>query len=343
LVALPLLDVAAPALVPTFARADDQGEWAAFKARHVALDGRVIDNGNAGVSHSEGQGWGMLLSVAFDDVETFRRIQAWTRRVLWNPKTGLHAWRFVPDAHPAVADPNNATDGDLFIGAALARAGMRWHDAACVRDAADMARALLAHVVCEVGHRIFLLPGMHGFHRHDSVVLNPSYYAFPMIAELARIVPDRRWGQLVANGQALIEHGRFGTWELPPDWLEIPEAGAAPSPATGWPARFGFDAVRVPMWCIWQNLPPLAAVAAADRFWSTYPNDAEPAWVDLVSGAVSPYRAPPGIVAVARLTHAELTGGTPVFPRLAEAGDYYNACLIMLSRLAWQERTGKAH
>jgi len=97
------------------------------------------------------------------------------------------------------------------------------------------------------------------------------------------------------------------------------------------------------MWCTWQNLSSLAAVCAADRFWSAYPNDAEPAWVDLVSGTVAPYHAPPGIVAVARLTHAGLTGGTPVFPRLAEADDYYNACLIMLSGLAWQERTGKAH
>ena len=41
--------------------------WRAYKARFVTAQGRVVDTANGLVSHSEGQGYGMLLAVAADD------------------------------------------------------------------------------------------------------------------------------------------------------------------------------------------------------------------------------------------------------------------------------------
>ena len=55
-------------------------DWSDFRRRFVGGDGRVIDNANGGVSHSEGQGWGMMLAVAFDDVASFDLIADWTKR-----------------------------------------------------------------------------------------------------------------------------------------------------------------------------------------------------------------------------------------------------------------------
>jgi endo-1,4-beta-D-glucanase Y len=37
-------------------------EWTSFKSDFLSKDGRIIDNGNGGVSHSEGQGWGVCFS-----------------------------------------------------------------------------------------------------------------------------------------------------------------------------------------------------------------------------------------------------------------------------------------
>ena len=82
----------------------DKAEWEAFRSRFVAPDGRVIDTGNGGVSHTEGQGWGMLFAASYDDHPTFERIRSWTNRTLARRGDALHAWRYVPGAPQPVAD-----------------------------------------------------------------------------------------------------------------------------------------------------------------------------------------------------------------------------------------------
>lgn len=47
------------------------GEWDTFKARFLDPSGRVVDPQNGGISHSEGQGYGMLLALRADDREAF--------------------------------------------------------------------------------------------------------------------------------------------------------------------------------------------------------------------------------------------------------------------------------
>ena len=51
--------LSAGTFAPAHADAPDDTEWTSFKTRFVKDDGRVIDNANGGVSHSEGQGWGL--------------------------------------------------------------------------------------------------------------------------------------------------------------------------------------------------------------------------------------------------------------------------------------------
>ena len=41
------------------------GDWSLYKKNFVSPQGRVIDDGNGGVTHSEGQGYGLLMAGAY--------------------------------------------------------------------------------------------------------------------------------------------------------------------------------------------------------------------------------------------------------------------------------------
>ncbi len=313
-------------------------EWEEFKRRFLAPDGRIIDTGNGDCSHSEGQGWGLLFAVAFNDRPAFESILAWTIATLRRPSDYLHAWRYQPNLPFRVADWNNATDGDLFIACALWRAARRWgcaeHATLARRIAGDMLRLL----VRTLGAHTVLLPGAEGFDFADSVTVNPSYYAFPMLAELAEAVPSPLWSQLSADGQKLIDAGRFGFWRLPPDWLRVGRDGSL-EPHPHWPPRFSYDAIRVPLYLAWSGGRCREAQDAFVSFWARNANP--PAWVDLVTGARAQYRAPPGMAAVARVASVprEQKIDVPLdLPAVRASPDYYSAALILLSRLACQER-----
>jgi endo-1,4-beta-D-glucanase Y len=313
-------------------------EWRSFKSRFVSADGRVIDNGSGGVSHSEGQGWGLLFALAAQDQASFDLILTWTVRALRRPNDALHAWRFAPKDQPPVRDFNNAVDGDIFIAAALIRAGRLWGRPDHLLAAAAIGRDILRLLVRQAGPFVVLLPGIEGFETANAVTVNPSYYAFPMMSELASIVPSQQWNRLQKDGKALIERGRFGRWSLPPDWLRIGTIDAALAPAPGWPPRFSYDAVRVPLWWAWQRLPAGAAIHSVEEFWTAAPSKVVPAWVDVKTNEMAPYPATLGMTAIMRLLR--LAAGNPNEPNgptVSDAVSYYDAALILLSHIAEQE------
>ena len=323
------------------AGASDRAEWGSFKDRFLAPDGRVVDTGNGGVSHSEGQGWGLFLAATFDDRTAFGRILHWTNGALRRPADALHAWRYAPGRAVKVEDRNNATDGDLFIGAALARAASRWGDRVHAIAAGEIGRDILRLLLRQAGGRTLLLPGVAGFETPTAWIVNPSYYAFPFISELAWTAPSPEWERLRRGGLALVEMGRFGPRMLPPDWLAVSRVGERLSAAPGWPARFSYDAIRIPLYILWARLPAPALIGSLAQFWGRFPDGAFPAWADLVDAAVAPYRANPGMIAIARLMLARLAGAPePIWPAIAAAPDYYSAVLTMLARLAWRESCG---
>ncbi|MFC7610135.1 glycosyl hydrolase family 8 [Teichococcus aestuarii] len=100
--------------------------WQRFRRAFLRPEGRVVDTGNQGVSHSEGQGWALYCAERCDDRVHFDRIWNWTRQVLSRPQDRLLAWRYMPGGINPVPDRNNAADGDLFIAASLLLAGQRW-------------------------------------------------------------------------------------------------------------------------------------------------------------------------------------------------------------------------
>ena len=324
--------------------ADDvRAEWVAFRDRFVRADGRVIDTGNAGVTHTEGQGYGLLFAEYFDDAATFDRILDWTTHTLRRPSDALHVWRYTQGDEHTTADTNNATDADLCIAWALARAAQRWRVADHAAAAAAIARDVLRLLTVRLGGKLLLLPGVTGFERPAGVVINPSYYVFPAMSQLALLAPSADWATLQADGLRLIDQGRFGTWKLPPDWLLVGKADGGLSPAPPWPPRCSFDAIRVPLFLAWAGLrvPALGAFAA---FYAPRDGKPPPAWVDLRTGAEAEYPATPGMLAIARIAAVTAAGpggaataGPIDFPRVADAPDYYAAALILLARIASQE------
>ena len=108
--------------------------WREYSARFIDPSGRVIDTGNGGISHSEGQGYGMLIAVAAGDRAGFDRMWAWTRAELGVRYDHLFGWKWDPGRSRAV-DANNASDGDLLIAWALAEAAAYWNDSGFLVDA----------------------------------------------------------------------------------------------------------------------------------------------------------------------------------------------------------------
>jgi endoglucanase len=322
-----------PALTtPTMA---DRREWAVFKAQVMSADGRIIDNGNHGESHSEGQGVGMLFAVAFDDHAAFDQLHGWTQNHLMRGD-GLHAWRYLPSVAVAVPDTNNATDGDIYIAAALQRAARRWNRSDYAVAAARIAAAIHDTLLQTIGGRLVLLPAAYGFVHPDRVSINLSYYVFPLLAELDRAHPSPRWEQVRGDGVALIQSARYGQWGLPPDWLDVKKDGSI-AMAASFPPRFSWDAVRVPLFLAWAGESP-DVVQAASAFWSHTP-DHPPAWVDLKSGATAQYAAPPGVQAIAAVaaSSGRARADAPTMPTVSN-DTYYSAALTLLSRMALSER-----
>lgn len=309
--------------MPRRGSAAEAEPWEAFKRRFLLPEGRVVDSGNHGVSHTEGQGWGLLFAATFDDRPAFDAMMRWTTATLRRPD-GLHRWRFVPGE--GATDGNNATDGDLFIAMALLRAGTRWHRPALTRQAIDIGRAVLSALVVDVHGALLLAPGVDGFRRPEGLVINPSYYAFPALDALARAVPDPRWARLRQDGLAALAAARFGEWALPPDWVLAGHDGSW-RPAPGFAPRYGYDAIRVALYLAWAGVD--SPVTGAVQRWWRHASPA-PAWVDVTDGTTADYAAGPGMVAATELA----LGETPNIPMLSDDMDYYTAALCLLARVA---------
>lgn len=299
--------------------------WTMFRDRFIDPSGRVVDTGNGGISHSEGQSYGMILAWQAGDRRTFERIADWTEANLLRHDMALHAWRYEPGKPNPVSDPNNATDGDIVIAWALALAGERWHRNDWLEKAARIRSAIRSHCVLERYGRKLLLPGMQGFVFDHEVVLNPSYFVWPALDHFASLDGPGVWQDIISDSEALAGKAAFGNWHLPADWIAVSAANIV-APARDKPPRFGYDAIRIGLYGAlggrWTLIEPIrgwwqACIAAGKPI---------PAWIDVVTGEEASYAVSNGGAAIA----ARLLG-SPAPGQLTT--DYFAASLQMLARL----------
>ncbi|PIJ50741.1 endoglucanase [Erwinia sp. OLTSP20] len=299
--------------------------WSAFKARFMSTEGRIIDSGNNNVSHTEGQGYGMLMAVAWNDRASFSLLWNWTQKNLKNNDNGLFYWRYVPNATPPVSDKNNASDGDVLIAWALQKAGEKWHVDAWLQASDAIQRAIIAQNVTRFAGYTVMLPAARGFNKNSYMVLNPSYFLFSAWRDFARRSHLGVWNTLIADGMTLLEKMRFGDAGLPVDWVALNADGSV-APASGWPPRFSYDAVRIPLNLYAYDASSLRLVPF-QHFWMQFPRQQTPAWIDVLNNNKSPYNMNAGLLAVRDLTlgdNGQLSGV------LSEGQDYYTSSLQLL-------------
>jgi len=299
--------------------------WTAWRDRFVAPEGRVVDTGNGGISHSEGQSYGMILALRAGDRNAFERIAKWTQDTLGRQDMALHSWRYDPREAIRVSDPNNATDGDLVIAWALALAGERWQRSDWTKRAQEVREAIHMHCVEQRYGCSLLLPGVVGFAEPAQVLVNPSYFVWPALDHFVKMDGDSTWGPVIRDCEAITRLARFGPHHLPCDWVAVTGKNDV-APAPGKPPRFGYDAIRVPLYAVVGGRAGLVQPVA--EWWRSCLSQHRPipAWIDVVTGEEANYPLSTGGAAIAGRLIA-----TPA-PAALDT-DYFSASLQMLARL----------
>lgn len=225
-------------------------EWSSYVENYVTEDGRVVDTANNNISHSESQGYGLILSVLADDRATFERVLSFTSTELLVRDDGLAGWLWDPAKTPHLTDANNATDGDILIAYGLALAGDVWSDSAFTERARSIATTIGQTMLVESDGMTAILPGAAGFNdRTDGVgpILNPSYWVFEALPVFAKLDPSTDWEAVTQTGIELVRRARLTKSGLPPDWLVLDDTGTI-KPAPDFPVEFGYNGIRIPLY-----------------------------------------------------------------------------------------------
>lgn len=315
------------------------GSWQLYRSLFMTPEGRIVDRENGEISHSESQGYGMLMAEAAGDRDSFSRIWNWTERELQIRDDSLVAWKWDPAANPPVADTNNATDGDLLIAWALLRAHERWDVADYRREAKSIVDDILSQTTEKTRFGMVLLPGATGFskaERSDGPVVNLSYWIFPAIEELAATFPELKAAKLTASGKAILKAITGTGKSLPSDWTSL--AAKTPKPAEGFPPEFGYNAVRIPLYLVWGGTGEPELLGALARPWQST-EGAGPTIIDVATGAAGEPMVGAGYEVIADAV-ACAGGDGPAGDRLLsfEPSTYYASTLHILTLMALSER-----
>ncbi len=321
-------------LMPCINASAADTDWTLFKQRFLRPEGRVVDTGQNGISHSEGQGVTMLLAVHYDDRATFDVVWQWARQNLQVRDDKLLAWRWAPK--DGVTDKNNATDGDLFMAWALLRAHRKWKTPDYLAAATETIQTIRRQLLRKTKRGTILLPGMDGFDKPESMVINPSYWLFPALQDFARIDPAPEWADLQQTGVNLLLEGHFGRWGLPADWVLL---GDKLTPAQGLPPRFSYDAVRIPLYLLWAKCETNDLLLPFKSYWEHFKGAKfMSAWTNLNDDSIDSYDASPGTHSIAKLILTYPGLHSVQLPALDATQDYYSSVLLLLAKTMLAER-----
>jgi endoglucanase len=184
-----------------------------------------------------------------------------------------------------------------------------------------------------------ILPATDGFtepQQPDGPVINLSYWVFPAFEKLKGLAPEIDWADVQATGLRLLRSGRFGPMRLPADWTAL--GSGAPQPARNFPARFAYNAVRIPLYLAWAKLNQPANLRPFMGLWNAS-LDLGPFEIDLTSGSALDTMGGSGFKAISALVGCAMER-KPIPPslRTVEISSYYATTLHILSLIAVQER-----
>lgn len=331
-----------PAYVHAESRAlpdiQDKALWEQYKSAFIQDDGRVIDKWQNNISHSEGQGYGMLNSVLYDDRAAFQNLWLWTKNNLQSRKDSLFAWAWGkrPDEQWGIINYNNATDGDILIAYALLKASGKWHDSVYKSEALKIIESIRKYLQVNRDNRIFILPGYYGFQKENATVLNPSYVIFPAYRAFAEIDDKAFWDKVYEDGLFLLEKSGYGKFKLPADWVIWSKTGISMYEEKS--PLFGYEAIRTLLYLSWGKETKLPE-GVTELFKIYEKLGYMPLFVDLSKNTISLDDAPAGFYAVYGRA-AEKRGLDALSRRLfaearkraaAEKDNYYSMSLLLLA------------
>ncbi|MBE9635272.1 glycosyl hydrolase family 5 [Salipiger pacificus] len=313
---------------------DDGQCWRLWRARFVQPDGRVVDDLQNATSHSEGQGYGMLLAQAFGDERTFRNIEEWTSHNLAIRQDNLMAWQWVPRRRDNIDDWHNATDGDLFRAWALLRAARdsgwwQYHDKA-VAIARDISALCLAPDP-RAPEELLLKPGAESRATSGRVLFNPSYVMSRALRELGFAAEDDRLIRAADHGETVL--AELAREPVMPDWIDVTAEGFAPPEEHD--LRSSYDALRVPLYLTWSGRSRNPAVA---QMLATFESASSPDKIAVsvdAAGRVLDESDYAGYLSIAALARCE---AIPDVRARDAAQSYYPATLQLLAALAKREQ-----
>jgi endoglucanase len=184
-----------------------------------------------------------------------------------------------------------------------------------------------------------MLPAVDGFQegpQPDGPVINLSYWVFPAFERLKGLSPEFPWADVQATGLRLLHSARFGPMRLPADWTAL--GSGAPQPAKNFPARFGYNAVRIPLYLAWAKLNQPAHLRPFAGLWNESLN-LGPFEIDLATGSALETLGGAGFKAISAVVGCALDRRRiPPSLQTVEISAYYPTTLHILSLLAIQER-----
>lgn len=334
---LPALGLSDGALAQSLVKADHalRQTWLAWKLAYLSPEGRVIDELQQGASHSESQGYGLLLAATFADAEAFALIDGWTQQNLAIRQDNLLAWRWLPGVVPAVPDQNNASDGDLFYAWALVRAAQAFDQPELTGRASAIASDLAA--ACLRAHpdgsgRLLFTPAAAGFEREGGIVVNPSYYMGRAMRELAAATGQGIWNQAAFDGETLL--AELAGQGLMPDWITVTATGFQRDATLA--DHSGYEALRAAIFLIWSGSGTHPAVARqANAYAASGDQGPTPTIFDRFSGESREKSADPGYRAIAGLVNCAASSDFgAAIPRFTAQQPYYAATLHLFVFLA---------
>ncbi|WP_353472716.1 glycosyl hydrolase family 8 [Salipiger sp. H15] len=309
--------------------------WRLWRARFVQPDGRVVDDLQNATSHSEGQGYGLLLAQAHGDERTFRQLEDWTAHNLAIRDDNLMAWQWVPRRRDNIEDWHNATDGDLFRAWALLRAARdsgwyQYHEKA-VAIARDIAALCLAPDPRAPGE-LLLKPGAESRATPERVLFNPSYLMSRALRELGFAAEEPGLIRAADHGETVL--AELARQPILPDWIDVTPEGFAPPQEHE--LRSGYDALRVPLYLVWSGRGGNPAVTKMRDALKSAPTQGMIGVNFDASGALLDESDYAGYRAIAAL--ADCAPLAPHTPR-DSAQSYYPATLQLLASIAKREQT----
>ena len=269
-----------------------QSSWRGYRHSFIDGQGRIIDySANKGFSTSEGQAYGMFLSLAAGDRATFRRILNWTNTNMAGGRLGevLAAWKWgLHGGKWGIVGANSAADADAWMAYSLIEAARIWKDHNLGAEGHKLATRIADDESVAInGFGRVLIPGASDFPDTPPVIVDPSYTPLFLARGIARATNLPQWQAIAATVPRLMTTTcRNG---FAPDWAWAPQAPASPPAGLPETGTGSFDAIRCYLWA-GLTAPDtegagtiLAALKGMARYLATH--RAPPQSVDLASQA----------------------------------------------------------